>query len=499
MLNFVEISHRIENPSMIKLEDLEELRQLAKRYPFTAIFSQLYLKGLALHNTIQFESELKNHAYKIPDRAQLFYLVHSVEENIHHANSPMETISESNISDDSTEGVLIEEKESIGNSDIEVNYEASQLDVIESSEEQSKDGFAPELANEEVDIDESTFGEAQKVSDEATLKSDIEITVLPGEELLVEETAVIEEANDDVVKEDTLSNDSFLEVNQDDAAELEEDEPESNNESIVERSDVNPESISTVSESTNDAENTKDEENSLSPESESESETNERKKRIEISNKLRNVSDLDRDILAHAVSSSIFIEVNESEADTYSFERLKKLDRSEVSDEEDYDDEFDSSSITFDLPLNDEEVESEIEEKADFESKTKLDSGEDKKSFTSWMSSFISEENTRTSAEKLVDSSQKEVKSTRKSEEKEKNKEILAPEKRKSEFFSPIKKARESLDESRLPVSETLAKVYSAQGNYPKAIEAYEKLLLKFPEKKSFFALQIETLKRKLN
>ncbi|MBI3238437.1 MAG: hypothetical protein HYZ43_06300 [Flavobacteriia bacterium] len=68
----------------------------------------------------------------------------------------------------------------------------------------------------------------------------------------------------------------------------------------------------------------------------------------------------------------------------------------------------------------------------------------------------------------------------------------------KTEFFSPPKKAKESLDEETIPVSETLAKIYAAQGNYPKAIHVYHQLMLAFPEKKLLFAVRIEELKKKI-
>jgi hypothetical protein len=72
-------------------------------------------------------------------------------------------------------------------------------------------------------------------------------------------------------------------------------------------------------------------------------------------------------------------------------------------------------------------------------------------------------------------------------------------EKPKKEFFSPSKKAKESLDENKMPVSETLAKILALQGNFSKAIYVYEQLILIFPEKKTFFASQIKNLKKKIN
>ena len=58
--------------------------------------------------------------------------------------------------------------------------------------------------------------------------------------------------------------------------------------------------------------------------------------------------------------------------------------------------------------------------------------------------------------------------------------------------------ARQSAEDNYVLVTETLANIYIDQSLYLKAIEVFKKLILKYPEKKSYFATRIQELEKNI-
>lgn len=63
-------------------------------------------------------------------------------------------------------------------------------------------------------------------------------------------------------------------------------------------------------------------------------------------------------------------------------------------------------------------------------------------------------------------------------------------------FFNASENAKKSIVENKDIITETLAKVYAKQEHFEKAILAYQKLSLKYPQKSSYFADQIKVIKK---
>jgi len=68
--------------------------------------------------------------------------------------------------------------------------------------------------------------------------------------------------------------------------------------------------------------------------------------------------------------------------------------------------------------------------------------------------------------------------------------ERLSPHADDIEEENPVVEVKENI------VTEQLAKIYVRQGYYEKAIKAFEKLSLKYPEKSDYFASQIKSVKK---
>ena len=383
MLNLEQIAQRIETPELCTVQDIDDLKLFTSNYPYAQIFPILYLKGLANNNDIRFEAELTQFAYRIPDRIQLYNLIHKSE----NVAAAQETLSKQ-----------YEEIQEV--IDLEITKEpVRHLTLI--PEEKT------EVPKNDAEIE--TF----KLTSEELVKTN---KVIDNQNLDSVSSSIIQEENIIEEFEEEDSEDVFIPLNitsiDDYSAAFEKDKLTLDGEQITASDEEDPALIN-----------------------------------------------FEKEILSVAITSNY------------------NLDYLTIESEE--------------INLNEDDFSLKNEEKA-IEFTTK-------RSFSSWLKSneTISDDiydDEKGRIDNLLNQFiETEPKISRPSKDQ------FDEKKPKKEFFSPVKKAKESLDMNSMPVSETLAKIFALQGNFPKAIFAYQQLILINPEKKIFFASQIVELQKKLN
>ena len=73
------------------------------------------------------------------------------------------------------------------------------------------------------------------------------------------------------------------------------------------------------------------------------------------------------------------------------------------------------------------------------------------------------------------------------------------PKLKEDETVARQESSKQNDEENDDFVTETLASIYAQQGYYKKASHIFEKLSLKYPEKSTYFAAQIEKIKNLMN
>ena len=188
--------------------------------------------------------------------------------------------------------------------------------------------------------------------------------------------------------------------------------------------------------------------------------------------------ELDRQMLSSAISSSILLNVSDEIPDIDSL-----TPNSQAVGNAEPTEAIDSTT----------QETSESSENAVYSEEPKLTNSTNSHSFTDWLKTF-DEPNEMTDT---LEDDEEDVEADY--EESPSNVAVVKYNKEKSSFYSPIKMARLSVQEDDDLMTETLANIYADQEHFEKAIKAFEKLQLKYPEKRSYFAGRIKEIQIQLN
>lgn len=180
MISGEKIGQYIAHPNAISHEDLESLNELAKKYPYCSSVQLLLLKGLAIHNDLNFESQLKITAINSPDRAHLYALIHSGETTENEALVAADTeLSDNSVGESSTSAVKNDIKTEVSTTANIADNSAPDIKVTEPEIESGTTEETPiaelnELPNQIEQVEETI----NETLSDSTEKDSLEIGII---------------------------------------------------------------------------------------------------------------------------------------------------------------------------------------------------------------------------------------------------------------------------------------------------------------------------------
>jgi hypothetical protein len=432
----------VENPEKLTGVESQLLSDLIKNFPYFQTAHLLYSKSLHNQNSIHYNNQLKITAAYATDRRVLHKLItRSIE------NEPIieKTIERPALTVEIKKQEVQEEK-----------FEQAVIEIVKNEVEQLN--IVPHVISKEDELSSQ-----KNVNTETNLEK---------EKPEHTNADLIQKAALDIIHEEILEQ-NIIPVIEEKTSSVE-----------------NPETI-VQNEPPVESETLKEQKNNLSEESENES-------TIENGNEI--IPELQREYLNNAADAAIELEMLDEEPfseNDYVIEEKEIINEavstpSVEKDEEKIENSF-SSNFVLNIPeaQQKEEIKEQIRED-NFDKSTPH-------SFSDWLkhAAVVKDEEVLESASDNKKDDSPPLSAFDLIDKFIKEEPRLT--RHKTEFYNPMNMAKQSVADDITFVSETLAKIYVLQGNYAKALNAYENLRLKYPEKRLYFAAQIKNLRKLIN